>query len=55
MKAFLGMTSIITAGTVPHLHMDNVIIYSVIYISAFTNDIRYIYITFVYSVVPEDR
>jgi len=52
MKTFLD---IITSDTAAHLHMDIEIIYSVIYISPFTNDdVLYIYKTFVYSVLPED-
>jgi len=38
MKIYLDKASIITAYTVAHLHVDNEIIYSVIYISPFTND-----------------
>jgi hypothetical protein len=37
MKTFLDMAGIITADTVADLHVDIVIIYSVIYISTFTN------------------
>ena len=55
MKTFLAKASKITADTVAHLHVDIVIIYSVIYISPFTNDVViYIYKVFVYSVLPED-
>jgi len=38
MKIFLDKASIITADTVAHLQVDIEIIYSVIYISPFTND-----------------
>jgi len=62
MKTFLD---IITADIAAHLHVDIEIIYSVIYISPFTNDdVLYIYIhthtyihiykTSVYNVLPED-
>jgi hypothetical protein len=55
MKIFLGKAGKITADTVAHLHVDNVIIYSVIYIAPFTNDDICIYKTFVYSMLPEDN
>jgi len=38
MKTFLDKASIITADTAGHLHVDIVIVYSVIHISQFTND-----------------
>jgi hypothetical protein len=38
MKTILDKASIITVGTVAHLQVDIVIIYSVIYISPFNND-----------------
>ena len=45
MKIFLDKASIITAYIITHLHVDNEIIYSLIYTSQFTNDdVIYIYI-----------
>ena len=44
MKNILNKASIITGDTVAHLHVDIVIIYSVIRISPFTHDDIYIYI-----------
>ena len=38
MKISLDKANIITADTAAHLHVDIEIIYSVIYISQFTND-----------------
>jgi len=54
MRTFLGKAGIITADTVAHLHRDTVIIYSVLYISPFTNDDDIYIYKIVYSMLPED-
>ena len=55
MQTVLCEAGLITLYIVAHLHMDIVIIYTVMYILPFTNDnILYIYIIFPYYVLPED-